>query len=166
LLDKIDIWFPFLCDYSLPSEASQKAHLNYANNYCVWINYVIKHYGRAKAKENGIKAIRRRAFCGLISSNNVCIGPCGELYKCEHNIGNATMVIGNIWQGRFFNDAETSYYATVDDLKRSKCSACEYLPTCMGGCANDRVSGFVRYDCNDYMQFLYKLKLLEGGIDA
>jgi len=164
LLDKVFIYLAYICEFSFIPETSTQMYKNFIDNFLLYTEYLVKHYGQSKAKASMFLPKRTHTSCGLVRVCSACIGPRGELYKCQHNFGNDVMRIGNIWQGRFYNEMELTYYVSSDDITRSKCSQCEYLPVCMGGCANDRVSGFIRYNCNEHKQFLFKLKLLEGGV--
>lgn len=164
LLGKVHVYFAYVCDYSLSPKVSQQAYANHVQNYFEWINHIIEHYDMSEVKKLILNRGRKTTSCGLIETHNACIGPQGELYKCEHCFGNNSLIIGNIWQGRFFNEAETVYYTTIDDSSKDKCSGCEYLPMCMGDCANDYVSGFVRFDCETRKRLFLKLKLLEVGV--
>ena len=162
LLGKIRVYFAYVCNFLLPQDPSKEAYKNYTQNYFLWESHMLKHYSIARTKF--LSLTKATTNCGLIKVSNICIGPNGEFYKCEHSFGIDSMIIGNIWQGRFFNLAERAYYTMVDDPIKIKCSQCEYLPVCMGGCANDHITGFVCFDCENYKQFLYRQKLLEGGI--
>ena len=72
--------------------------------------------------------------CGIVSANNLVIGPKGELYKCDHHIGDKNYVVGNVKQGLLFNKPYYDY-CTIKHPK--KCLRCKLLPLCYGGCRND-----------------------------
>jgi radical SAM protein with 4Fe4S-binding SPASM domain len=165
LLNKIGINFAYVCDYWRPPDAAQQRFVDYVYNYSKWIDYLFQHYGKSEVDKVFKPDKRRPVTCGLINASyNACIGPHGELYKCEHSFGIDSMVTGDIWHGRFYNDAETAYYTTVDHPSKEKCTKCNHLPVCMGGCQNDYVIGFVNFNCDVLKKFQYKLKLWEGGI--
>jgi len=163
LKGKVKIYFAYVCDYSLHLTAAHEEFRNYVHNFFTWVDHVVEHYGITEAKS--ILPKRLISSCTLIKTSNACIGPRGELCKCEHCFGNDAMTIGNIWMGRFFNDAELMYCSTVGDHTNKACSLCDYLPVCMGGCANDRLKGVVKFDCESNKLFMFKLKLLEGGVN-
>jgi radical SAM protein with 4Fe4S-binding SPASM domain len=160
LLGKCYVKFAYLCDYSLSSDAARKAYINYVQNYSQWADYIFDRYGSSQiaSPERILK------HCYRASMSRFCIGSNGELYKCLHSAGDETKIMGNVWQGRFFNDAESMFYSPADIPSKSKCSNCEYLPVCMGECVKDCLMGFVRNDCESDKKLWLKLKLLEGGV--
>jgi len=164
LLNKVHIYFAYLCDYSLVSNDSQRAFNSFVNSFNLYIEYILKNYGKSLAKSTVSIPRRINTFCGVIRVSNACIGSRGELYKCHHDLGNNSMVIGNVWKGRFYNETELSYYMVADNPVRRKCSQCAYLPVCMGGCANNRICGCERSNCDDKKRYQLKIKLLEGGV--
>ena len=85
------------------------------------------------------------------------IGPEGELYKCEHYFGVNDQIIGTVQEGRYYNEAELSFYGELDP----KCisSRCPILPTCVGGCQSERVQFGVPKDCENRIdEFIQNLK--------
>jgi len=164
LLDKINIYFAYICDYSLFSGESPQKFNAFIQSHDLFMKHIIEQYGMARAKTYVSVPQRTYTACGVIRYSNVGIGPRGELYKCHHDLGRESMVIGDIWNGRLNIEPELTYYVAADDPARSKCKQCGFLPVCMGGCANNRVSGSVRFSCEEFKQFRFKLKLLEGGV--
>lgn len=78
------------------------------------------------------KPIRYRpTFCGLYKLHNLAIGPDGELYKCEHHVGQENRVIGNISYGYNYNDFMMEF---IQNDIRVKCKFCKIFPLCLGGC--------------------------------
>lgn len=73
----------------------------------------------------------RKAFCGLFKLNNEVIGPDGELYKCEHHVGQTDKVVGNIKYGLNYNDFLMKFIA---NKPQSQCKHCKIFPICLGGC--------------------------------
>ncbi len=73
----------------------------------------------------------RKTFCGLFRLKNLVIGPLGELYKCEHFVGEAEKVIGNIYQGLYYTK---ELYDFLNNSTLRKCKKCQLFPLCMGGC--------------------------------
>lgn len=72
--------------------------------------------------------------CGLICKQNAVIGPCGELYRCEHMIGRPGEVIGSCAEGLYHNSADTKFSHPTHP---EKCRSCVAFPLCMSGCPND-----------------------------
>ena len=108
---------------------------------------------------------QRTIHCGLIKACNVCIGPHGETYRCEHDFGDESRVIGNICHGRFYNDSEFIYYSTIDSPQKQKCTHCNYLPICIGRCMAHVINNYEGFDCKAFQQLQFKLKILEGGVN-
>lgn len=73
----------------------------------------------------------RKSFCGLFKLRNQVIGPDGELYKCEHHVGQKDKVIGDIVYGLNYSDFLMKFIAN-EPLE--KCKTCKIFPVCLGGC--------------------------------
>ena len=67
--------------------------------------------------------------------NSLCIGPKGELYKCEHDFGVDEKCIGSITEGIYFSDHFMQY---MNQPLPQKCKECKIFPLCLGGCPNAR----------------------------
>lgn len=99
----------------------------------------------------------RRCYCGMENCMTSTIGPKGELYKCEHYFGVEDQIIGTIWEGRYYNEAELSFYGDLDPKCLS--ARCPILPTCVGGCQSERVQFGVPKDCESRInEFIQNLK--------
>ena len=162
--DKTRVYMAFVRDYSLSAEAADQSYSNFVHNYTQWLDRCLEVY-KDPIKSGLVLPRQVSTSCGLIRAHNSCIGPLGELYKCEHCFGIDSMITGDIWRGRYYNEAELAFCSTIDTPAKSQCRQCEYLPICMGGCANDRVYGLVNPDCEAYKRLQFKLKLLEGGVN-
>ncbi len=84
----------------------------------------------------------KKVWCNQYTLNSFCIGPHGELYKCEHDFGNKNREIGSVLRGIDFNDFFVKY---ITMPIADKCCECILLPLCMGGCPNVRVAD--SYSC-------------------
>lgn len=77
--------------------------------------------------------------CGADSVEAFVIAPDGSLYKCWNDIGILELSVGNI------NDVRNTYppryyeYMMCDATADKKCSGCNLLPICMGGCPHRRI---------------------------
>jgi uncharacterized protein len=162
LLDKIHVYFAFVSLYSLSENEAREAYIAYTHNHSLWIDYMLERYGKSDVKKSFPR--QRTTHCGLIRACNVCIGSHGETYRCEHDFGNNSKITGDIWHGRFFNEAEFLFYSTIDSVEKRKCANCKYLPVCVGRCMNHVISGYSGFDCKAFQKSQFKLKLLEGGI--
>lgn len=101
--------------------------------------------GQGSLKRKQLMPKVRRTFCGMENCMQYVIGPEGELYKCEHSVGKADSIVGDINTGTYFNDLEMQFYSPVPQ----KCVevACPFLPMCLGGCANERLHNKHTFDC-------------------
>jgi len=160
--DTSSLYFAFLRDYTLKTNDARKAYINYVDNYLLWLDYIIKRYGTRRIR--GLKPRRMLTHCGLVKSSNFCIGPYGELYRCQRNFGDFDRVSGDIWHGKYYNENEFLYYSLVDGSENQNCTQCDYLPICMGRCADYCVSSYDGFDCESFKRLHYKMKLIEGGI--
>ena len=160
LLNKAFINFSYVCNYSQPREIAQKSYVDYMKNYLQWIDYFVDRYGVSHRPYPE----RIKQYCGRISVSNFCIGPRGELHRCLHCIGDKTKIIGDIWNGFFYNIADALFFSAVDSSLKKECPHCSYLPICMGACVKDRIKGYVRHDCESDKQLWIKLKLLSIGV--
>ena len=77
----------------------------------------------------------KRIFCGLYKLKNQVIGPHGEIYKCEHHVGNSEKIVGNIKCGLFYNDFLMKF---MDSSHFEQCKNCKIFPICLGGCPADK----------------------------
>lgn len=73
----------------------------------------------------------RKTFCGLFKLNNQVIGPSGEIYKCEHHVGQSDKIVGNIKYGLSYNDFLMKFIA---NMPQKQCQTCKIFPICLGGC--------------------------------
>lgn len=104
------------------------------------------------------KPKRRCTTCLSVCDTNYCIGPEGELYRCEHMFGNSTGIVGMIDAGRFYPKNELAY---IKHIHPKKCEECQLLPVCMGGCMNDNLSGEVALSCEKFKERLIDYLLLD-----
>ena len=162
LLGKIDLYFAFICHYSLSKNEANQAYIDFVHNYSLWTDYIIKNYGISEIER--VNSKRRRTYCVLINNNYFCIGSGGELYRCQHDFGIASRKIGDVWRGRFYNKTEFEYYATIDSPNKKECAQCKYVPICMGECMSHCIKGYSGFDCTAFQMLQFKAKLLEGGL--
>lgn len=73
----------------------------------------------------------RKSFCGIYKLNNQVIGPDGEIYKCEHHVGQTDKIVGNIKYGLNYNDFLMKF---ITNEPLVKCKTCKIFPLCLGGC--------------------------------
>jgi len=157
LKGKVRVFFAEVIDYSHPPNSSQ--HAEYVQSFSRWAPHLFKEYGISEIEHMSVKS--RLIKCKLANTRSALIGPKGELYKCHRCPGVDSMIIGNIWEDRYFNDVEYAFYTTVDDPIKRKCSRCEYLPVCMGECQVIRQTNFDDFDCETRKTSLLRLRFLE-----
>ena len=97
-------------------------------------------------------------FCGFKNKNNFVIGPLGELYKCEHHIGDVTKVVGHIKTGITNPNLLNDFYFPK---KNEKCAQCNLYPVCRYvNCIElIKMVDFNEGGCNIYDQLLKSIKL-------
>ena len=93
------------------------------------------------------RPLAKGVSCRLTCDSNFCIGPMGELYKCEHHFGRKEWIVGSIRDGVLAERQEMfdNFQLSTTDLQ--KCSQCDIFPICMGGCINHRIMKERIYDC-------------------
>ena len=160
LFGKVGIYFAFVRNYENCS--TNDDYKLFSPEYIKWLAHMIENYNWRKQSNN--KSTVKATSCASIRISNYCIGPKGELYKCEHCIGVPEQSIGNVFQGEFFNKYERDYMDTLSSGKRPQCLKCKYLPICMGGCANDTVEQRTGFDCETFRNHQIKLKLMFAGL--
>lgn len=104
------------------------------------------------------KPRRRCTTCLSVCNPNYCIGPEGELYRCEHHFGQQDHIVGTIESGRFYRFDETSY---LKHIHPKCCEECQLLPVCMGGCMNDARKGKPALACEQFKERLIDYLLLD-----
>lgn len=149
---KIKIYVAHIRDYQekcMPIE--EKSH----SNFLVLEGEYIKLFGEtgkySKASLFYLAPQRRPTTCMSVCSNNFCIGPEGEFYRCEHHFGNPDYIVGNIKEGRFYSALEVEY---VKHNHPRKCEDCNMFPVCLGGCMNDSRGGEVALSCEGFKERL------------
>ncbi len=86
----------------------------------------------------------RLISCGYLKTNNYAIDPKGYLYRCENYIGNEAMKIGDIYKGRYYNQADSLF---IFFQPSDKCNQCSIFPICHGGCIQKQIDGTNFVDC-------------------
>lgn len=132
-LAKVVNYGPLCNDFFLTQEEYEKNKINLQNE-------IKEKYGE---KYSYSIPKHSHTFCNLCALNNYVIGPNGELYKCEHDLGIDSKIIGDIKNGLYFTD----YYTKFIDFNYSEsCRQCKIFPICMGGCPQHRKQ-FENGDC-------------------
>lgn len=101
---------------------------------------------------------RRCTTCLSVCSPNYCIGPKGELYRCEHHFGSDEHIVGSVREGRYYSASDKAY---LDHRHRSECLACAMLPVCLGGCPNDAADDESVLACKEFKAHLIDQLMFE-----
>lgn len=133
LKDKIKIYFSQLRDYA-GVDKSNKIYFNddeYAKAKLEFDKFLRKI--NINPRKKGIAAIPeyKPMYCALSHANNYAIGPEGELYKCEHYFGIKEKVVGDVWNGLYFND---DYFDHINGVRNKACESCPLYPVCQSAC--------------------------------
>lgn len=111
---------------------------------------------RAQNGSKPIKVARRLCFCNSMKNSHFVVGPDGNIYKCEHELGRPEQIIGDVNNGFYFNKANSQFY---DTPLEEKCMECSFLPFCWGGCPSARIIYKKDVDCDSIkMRIVNKLK--------
>ena len=153
---KINIYLGFLRDYKVSVEEEKKRHGVHLIQEQQFIEYLKDNFGIHNYANHFPR--RRLSSCLQVCSANSCIGPNGELYRCEHYFGNSESIIGDVIDGKYFNNADRRFYK-FNHLP--KCLACSFFPVCLGGCLDDQINNRLIVDCEKYCEHLIRLKLME-----
>lgn len=89
----------------------------------------------------------RLAYCGSLRKDYAIIGPDGYLYRCEHQIGKESEIIGDVRYGFYRNEADMKF---LNIPYADECRKCNLLPYCFGGCPSDRVCEKKAFDCDAF----------------
>lgn len=112
-----------------------------------------------KPTKKGVSAIPqyKPIYCALSHTNNYAIGPEGELYKCEHYFGIKERVVGDVWNGLYYND---EYFKHINGVQNSICEKCALYPVCQSTCPETfKLIKFIDdKKCNRYDKIIKMLK--------
>ena len=100
---------------------------------------------------------RRFTTCATVCRTNCCIGPEGELYRCEHFLGDNKHVVGTVTDGLYNNSEDLKYLLFRHP---NKCLECNMFPICLGGCMNDAMSGDIPLSCESLKKRWFELLML------
>lgn len=86
----------------------------------------------------------KRTVCAYERNYNCCIGPQGEIYKCQRMLGRKNSIIGYTQSLNDFSNVQINSYEKLP----SKCinSKCSLLPYCGGGCPSERQTNYISCD--------------------
>ena len=105
---------------------------------------------------------KKGIWCKQQNFNNFCVGPNGELYKCERHFGVKEKIVGNISYGYDYNDC---FYSIMNVEVAEKCKSCELLPVCLGGCPHCAMNSKCGCDCISTIEYAKRLAKKQVNID-
>jgi len=87
---------------------------------------------------------RRIYNCAAVNRNSVIFGPNGLMYKCSLDVGDHFRAHDAIGEGEDIASRVTtplSYdrWDHYDPFTHERCSECQYLPVCLGGCPRAQI---------------------------
>ena len=134
------------------------------NRFRAELKDILKKYNVLKRHVTS-SARTTAAFCGAMRLCNLTFGPQGEMYRCENLIGDTTNIIGNVYEGRFYNKQD---FQLPEGKLYEKCKECNFLPVCWAGCPVHRIVYKKDFDCNSLKQQIISglLDKLKGGIET
>ena len=154
LYGKVSVNLGFIRNQSISDEEEMENHGKHAELQRYLNEYIFSNYGNAC---NVVKSPKRRISGCLQSCRaNVCIGPEGEFYRCEHYFGDKLARIGDVDNGYYCNGFDNRYYV---DTHMEKCLGCAFFPLCMGGCIDDRVNDRRIINCDKMRRGLIGMQL-------
>lgn len=154
---KVRIYVGFIRDYGISRDQEILNHGKYIDNLKNYLYYFGTQYKYSSYSSFGQPAPRRRlTSCLQVCYCNLCIGPLGELYRCEHYFGQQNAIIGTVNTGRFYNRVDIQYFQCEHN---SKCLLCEFFPVCLGGCLDDKVNDRLIINCDKYKDYLIEHKV-------
>jgi len=149
---KIKIYIAHVREYEeRVGEEERKSHEDFLR---LEEQYMLQFHKDGKYSANSFSYIapkRRCTTCLTVCSPNYCIGPEGELYRCEHFFGRKDKIVGTIYQGRFYTKEEQRI---ISFQHPQKCLECKMFPICLGGCMNDCKEGEVLIACEQFKERL------------
>lgn len=136
LKNKVGFYIAEIKDYSNCNECSSSC---FSKND-EFTNVKLKFYKYFKEKYdisyvNKLSNVDYRpGFCNLIKISSLAIGPIGEFYACEHNIGKKDKIIGNVSEGLYYNN---DMLKMIQGYHPKKCQFCSLFPVCLTGCVSE-----------------------------
>ena len=86
----------------------------------LFIKTMQNKYGKKSISDK--HPVRTNSFCQLACKMGGCIGPKGEVYRCEHALGHKELEVGDVVNGLYFNAVDSRY---LDIVHEQKCLECK-----------------------------------------
>ena len=138
------------------NEGSQEERIKNYSEFVKGEQAFIKQFGtKYSYRSYHYKSVAPKlSTCGLIRDDQFCIGPNGELYKCEHHFGIKDYIVGTIYKSKMDAFLDTYKKARYLSLHKEECRTCPAFPVCLGGCPNHILLNQNLFDCETYRKYL------------
>lgn len=128
--DNLKIHFAQLRNYNNTQEMINEYFDDY--EYAIkkkefYTNQVIKGNLSDNVNKNTLSHYNGKFFCGLAPYMNMVIDEKGNLFKCEHHLGNLSKVVGDVINGVYHN---SEYNQFLNPIYDSRCEKCNIYPCC------------------------------------
>lgn len=148
--EKLKVYVAHVRDYEgMTAEEEQMSHAHFLELEGQYISLFGKDGPYSRKSLGFILPKRRCTTCRTVCGTNFCIGPEGELYRCEHYFGHKDFSVGNVFSGRSYPGTELEY---IKYRHLPKCLDCRLFPVCLGGCMNDNTEGKPVLDCDAFLE--------------
>lgn len=108
--------------------------------------------------------------CGADTPQSMVIGPDGAIYKCWNDIGIEENRVGSIFDKAYTYSKKYYDFLLYDVTQDEKCSECDILPICMGGCPNRRLTesplrcSIYKYNLEQQIRKVVNVRLSQSGM--
>jgi len=111
----------------------------------------LKYYNEFRSKDYYMSRYPKLKsnYCGADHVNSHIIGTDGRMYKCWLEVGQDEKCIGGLTGNVDAKEPVYLKYMLNDPTIDSKCSECNLLPVCMGGCPYEKLYT-QDYNCSSY----------------
>ena len=104
-------------------------------------------------------------YCCADLANSFVVDHEGYLYKCWNEVGNTESSVGNLNDGIYdISNFKNGKWVLRNPIMSEKCSKCNLLPVCMGGCPHNAVvlkrenaCDLIKFNVEDVMLKYYNL---------
>lgn len=85
-----------------------------------------------KSSYNALGFKARPVHCSAFRYHSYSIDPDGNIFRCEHHLGQSDWAVGNVFNG--INEESQMFKYWINSKIPKKCETCPILPMCQGGC--------------------------------
>ncbi|MBV8754780.1 MAG: SPASM domain-containing protein [Hyphomicrobiales bacterium] len=132
------------CGFIAKAERFEKFNVEYEEIQREFYARLGRHRGPSALEMVQYYPNRVTLNCAAVSNNSVVFGPNGLMYKCGLDVGDHHRAHGALRDEVPTLPAEVSPLAAdrwdrYDPFTHERCSECQYLPVCMGGCPKAQI---------------------------